>query len=233
MIEAAAENNLFVDDHDDISLLENKCDKSETIEKAATNYFNDNEQISQAKYDKDGKMIESIDCFDNDNNTFQIINPPIISQSQSQEIRTSQLFFLGWKMQILMIIFAILVSFYLMLPSSFLSLIYSLTAAYILGFATGLVLSISIFYILHKFNLLRYIISIPSFNKIEEQNQQQHIDKFERNEKLRNLLIQTAFDKTSDPNSSSNSNNFDGVYKGWMNELREVYDPENYFLNKT
>ena len=47
----------------------------------------------------------------------------------------------------------------------------------------------------------------------------------ENTNNMQSLIVQTPYLKEN--------KNFDGVYKGWMNELREIYEPDKYFLNKT
>ena len=46
-----------------------------------------------------------------------------------------------------------------------------------------------------------------------------------RANEVHSLLIKTPFEREN--------KSFDGVHKGWMNELNEQYDPDTYFLNKT
>ncbi|RMZ94273.1 testis-expressed sequence 2 isoform X1 [Brachionus plicatilis] len=85
---------------------------------------------------------------------------------------------------------------------------------FILGLVSGVGACVTLFWIMLKFDLAKYLHGFKEEKKSEcgEQN-------------VKNFLIQSAVRKEN--------RNFDGVYKGWMNELRESYSPESYFINKT
>jgi len=107
--------------------------------------------------------------------------------------------------------------------------------SYSFGLLNGLLISASLIYLLIKLDLLVYIsnqlnknASTPDTTKTIPKDSldlsQSTADDLVNNQ-IHSLLIQSAIYKEN--------RTFDGVYKGWMNELREKYSPDEYFLNKT
>lgn len=88
---------------------------------------------------------------------------------------------------------------------------------YSIGLASGILLMSGLFYLCIKYDLLKYITQSSSDSKREGDGAVV--------EQVQSLLLQTAVQKEN--------KSFDGIYKGWMNELKEKYDPQSYFLNKT
>ena len=153
------------------------------------------------------------------------------------------------------ILLSILVSFFYILPKNFSYFLLT----YSFGLANGALIAILIFYLIIKLDFLKYILKDKKISAFigsssltsNENTKDSELDDDKYNDKcteykIRNLLIQTCLTKEN--------RNFDGIYrvsllffiiekkifysllfifKGWMNELREVYDPANYFLNKT
>lgn len=108
--------------------------------------------------------------------------------------------------------------------------------SYTWGMLNGIALTALVVYFLFKMDLLVYIVARLTGSTATKNDQQEAIEDSEKNtkketdanllhEQIHSLLIQSAIFK--------GNKNFDGVYKGWMNELREKYSPDNYFLNKT
>ena len=88
--------------------------------------------------------------------------------------------------------------------------------SYFLGLSLGVLLCVASFFLACKLQ----------FIKINSDLTKTYVSNIEENtNSMQSLLVQT-------PNFKENKN-FDGVYKGWMNELREIYEPDRYFLNKT
>ncbi|CAF0990777.1 unnamed protein product [Brachionus calyciflorus] len=86
---------------------------------------------------------------------------------------------------------------------------------YFFGLLSGFLISILIFYIAIKFDLFKNF----NLNTKNDKNENS------MHNNIQSLLIQTAVKKEN--------KNFDGVYRGWMNELKDNYKPEDYFINKT
>lgn len=144
----------------------------------------------------------------------EIVEPKVDEiQSVKEETKTNYFKYA----LIIPIICSVLICLLMKLSNGSSSLI-TVFAFYSCGFLTGaLFVSIVIVFILIKFNLI----------KTTAQTENKPIDNIDStsNAQLHSLLIQTAINKEI--------KNFDGVYKSWMNELREPYDPDTYFLNKT
>ena len=90
------------------------------------------------------------------------------------------------------------------------------------GLATGAALIFLVFYVLIKLDFLKHIIASNSTTTATSANTASQADQMTDQ---MSLAVTTA--------SRRFAKNFDGVYKGWMNELREPYDPQTYVLNKT
>lgn len=109
------------------------------------------------------------------------------------------------------------------------------TLTYSFGILNGILLAGLILFALIKLELIDHVINfLKSKDETEKvldteiENKKANFDdksRFEMNQQIHSLLIQSAIFKEN--------KSFDGIYKGWMNELREVYTPDNYFLNKT
>jgi hypothetical protein len=88
---------------------------------------------------------------------------------------------------------------------------------FLLVFLCGILFSVLVFYLMLKLDFLKHVLRMfQGKSEIEGQ---------ESTAQLKSLLV-------SDVNYKENKN-FDGIYKGWMNELSEKYEPENFYLNKT
>lgn len=126
------------------------------------------------------------------------------------------------KTVILPIFFSALAALLFILPKNLTYYLFT----YAFGLISGVFLSSGAFFILIKFDLLKYFFKNEKLKSVDSTSENGKKSSEEVTEqKIHNLLIQTALFKEN--------KNFDGVYKGWMNELREEYEPANYFLNKT
>ncbi len=111
------------------------------------------------------------------------------------------------------------------------------TLSYSFGLINGLLLATFIVFVLVKLDLLvhisnQFVSNAPGPDKgLEQDSKQLPAASLSTgsddwiNQEVHSLLIQSAIFKEN--------RSFDGVYKGWMNELRERYSPDDYFLNKT
>lgn len=112
---------------------------------------------------------------------------------------------------------------------------------YSFGIMSGLFIAGLILYALVKLELIDHVTNFlkskaATEREVETDNENENAElgrnidmdeksRLEMNQQIHSLLIQSAIFKEN--------KSFDGIYKGWMNELREVYTPDNYFLNKT
>jgi hypothetical protein len=105
------------------------------------------------------------------------------------------------------ILICLLINLITISQNSFISII----LFYLFGFISGsLIVCGTIIYLLVKYDLLKTKTTTPITTTTTEMN---------------SLLVTTTTNKNKV---------FDGVYKGWMNELRnETYDPSTYLLSKT
>lgn len=88
--------------------------------------------------------------------------------------------------------------------------------SYFSGLSFGVLLCVGVFFLANKLQFIKINYNISSHTGPAVQ---------ENTNNMQSLIVQTPFLKEN--------KNFDGVYKGWMNELREIYEPDRYFLNKT
>ncbi len=111
------------------------------------------------------------------------------------------------------VMFLILIS---MIMFYFMPKTFAFLFSYFVGITLGVLLCIGCFFLAYKF---RFIQIDMNFSK-------SYVPTIDENaNSIESLIVPTPYFKEN--------KNFDGVYKGWMNELREVYEPDKYFLNKT
>jgi hypothetical protein len=111
------------------------------------------------------------------------------------------------------VMFLILIS---MIMFYFMPKTFAFLFSYFVGITLGVLLCIGCFFLAYKLQ----------FIKIDMNFSKSYVPTIEENaNSIESLIVPTPYFKEN--------KNFDGVYKGWMNELREVYEPDKYFLNKT
>ncbi len=149
---------------------------------------------------------------------------------QKQRVNSKHfLYEIAFKYQhILLPLLLIFVAYVIIMPRKW----HYFTLTYTFGILNGLLIAFALFFGLVKLelidlsNLLQILKILPNTgNDLKNRKAPETLSESALNEQIHSLLIQSAIFKQN--------KSFDGVYKGWMNELREIYSPDNYFLNKT
>ena len=181
------------------------------------------ETLKEPALSKSSKSSTDTDFASNNsikNEQTTLVSNTTVQSASSSSTSISNLYSINNIKYISISILAAILVYYLVTAHKSLAIIFT----YVFGFTCGCLLCLGCLYIANKLNFIKFNLTVVSA-KTDDNNNTINRQPTEIPMQLQSLLIQTPYIKEN--------KNFDGVYKGWMNELREVYEPDNYFLNKT